>query len=250
MLGAIAGDIAGSIYEHNNVRTKDIELFVGPCTFTDDTVLTIALMECLLEQGNYAEYMKRYALAYPKAGYGTQFWQWVKSEINMPYNSFGNGSAMRVSPVGFIYNELPQVLKEAKKSAAITHNHPEGIKGAQAVAAVVFLARTGHSKSKIKEFITSTFGYDLSRNIDDIRYDYTFDSSCQGSVPQAIVAFLEAESFEDALLNAISIGGDSDTIASMAGAMAEAFYGVPEWVQRIVLGKLDERLTAVVKQYY
>ncbi|MEM6725800.1 MAG: ADP-ribosylglycohydrolase family protein, partial [Bacteroidota bacterium] len=209
MLGAIAGDIIGSRFERNNLKSKEFELFDSASRFTDDTVLTVAIADALLTKTPYATTVRNYARNYPFAGYGGTFKQWMFGLISGPYNSWGNGSAMRVSPIGFAFNTVEQVLEEAKRSAEITHNHPEGIKGAQAVALSILLARQGTSKEAIKSEIESRFQYDLSRSLDAIRPVYQFDVSCQGSVPEAIIAFLESTDFEDAIRNAISIGGDS-----------------------------------------
>ncbi|HEY9822544.1 MAG TPA: ADP-ribosylglycohydrolase family protein, partial [Candidatus Sericytochromatia bacterium] len=183
MLGAIAGDIIGSIYERQNIKTKDFPLFSDKCRFTDDSVLTVAVADVILNGGKYADRFKWYYNYYPSPGYGKSFKGWAKSSSNEPYNSWGNGSAMRVSPVGFAFNNLDTVLEEAKRSAEVTHNHPEGIKGAQATAAAIFLARQGHDKVAIKSYIQTTFGYDLEQTLDQIRPTYQFDVSCQGSVP-------------------------------------------------------------------
>ena len=224
MIGAIAGDIIGSIYETRTIKTKDFPLFSTRSRFTDDTVLTVAVADCLLQQENYANVLRHYALRYPKKKYGARFMQWMFSENPQPYNSFGNGSAMRVSPIGFYYDDLSKVLEEAEKSAVITHNHPEGIKGAKAVAAAVLLARQGQNKALIKEFIADSFGYDLNRSLEEIAKNYEFDVTCQGSVPESIIAFLEASNYEDAVRNAIALGGDADTMACIAGGIAEAYY--------------------------
>lgn len=224
MIGAIIGDVIGSRFEKDNVKHKDFDLFVKKSRFTDDTVLSIAIADCILTGKSYEVAVKEYGRAHPKAGYGKAFKKWLSGELKGAYNSWGNGSAMRVSPIGWAYNDPNIIIEEAQKSAAITHNHPEGIKGAQAIAMAIFLARTGSSKLEIKTTITEMFQYDLSRKIDDIRPVYTFDVSCQGSVPESIIAFLESTDFEDAIRTAVSIGGDSDTIASMTGAIAEAFY--------------------------
>jgi ADP-ribosylglycohydrolase len=213
ILGAFAGDIIGSSYEFDNVKTTDFELFPKGTFFTDDSVLTAATMDVLLYGLDYTETYQELGQLYPHRGYGGNFKKWIASKNPKPYNSWGNGSAMRVSPVGWFCNSIDAVLAEAKKSAEVTHNHPEGIKGAQAVAAAVYLARTGKSKNEIKQFIADRFGYNLDRTIAEIRPDYKFDVSCQGSVPQAIIAFLESDNFENAVRLAVSIGGDSDTIA-------------------------------------
>ena len=224
ILGAIAGDIIGSVYEFDNIKTVDFELFDDESKFTDDSVLTAATMDALLHKTGYAEAYQRYSRAYPHRGYGGNFSGWIHSDNPKPYNSWGNGSAMRVSPVGWYCNTIEDVLAEAKRSAEVTHNHAEGIKGAQSVAAAVFLARTGSSKAEIKTFVVDTFGYDLNRTIAQIRPRYAFDESCQGTVPEAIIAFLESTDFENAIRLAVSIGGDSDTIACITGSIAEAFY--------------------------
>lgn len=250
MLGAIAGDIIGSIYEHKNIKTTEFPLFHPDCRFTDDTVLTVALADSLLNGVFYVNKLKEYYRAYPDAGYGGTFQRWAQSDDMSPYNSWGNGSAMRVSPVGFAFDTLEDVLDRAKQSAEVTHNHPEGIKGAQATASAIFLARRGKSKEKIREYVESNFGYRLDEPIDVIRQSYEFDVSCQGSVPQAISAFLESHDFEDAVRKAISIGGDSDTIACIAGGIAQAFYsGVPTTIAERVFEILDEPLAAVTREF-
>lgn len=234
MLGAVAGDIIGSIYESRPIKTKDFPLFHPRCRYTDDSVLTVAVAEAILQGVSYREALLEMGRRYPRAGFGGSFFQWLCSEDPQPYNSWGNGSAMRVSPVGFAFGDEASVLGEAERSAEVTHNHPEGIKGAQATALAVFLARTGASKEAIRQRIEQSFGYDLSRSVDEIRPGYSFDVSCQGTVPQAIVAFLDSSCFEDAIRNAISLGGDSDTLACISGGIAEAFY------QDIPLGILYE----------
>lgn len=248
MLGALAGDIIGSRFEWHNVKTRDFELFTDSSRFTDDTVLTVAQADALLTGESFARKLKEYFRLYPDAGYGGIFRQWAGSDSLEPYNSFGNGSAMRVSPVGWYFNDLAEVLDEARRSAAVTHNHPEGIKGAQAVASAIFLARSGECKSAIREFVAARFGYDFKWTLADIRPWYHFDVTCQGSVPQALQAFFEADDFEDAIRNAVSIGGDSDTIACITGAVAEAFYGaVPDVIAREAFSRLDDRLARVTK---
>lgn len=250
MLGAIAGDIIGSIYEANNIKHKEFPLFQARNRFTDDTVLTVAVADTLLNRGSYAEHFKQYHHRYPFAGYGAKFYLWAVSDEVKPYNSWGNGSAMRVSPVGFALNDLETVLAEAKRSAEVTHNHPEGIKGAQATAACIFLARKGQSKREIQSYIQDTFSYDLNRSLEEIRPSYRFDVSCQGSVPQAIIAFLESTDFEDAIRNAVSLGGDSDTIACITGGIAHAFYGkVPDVIAQEVFARLDEPLRSVTQAF-
>jgi len=250
MIGAIAGDIVGSVYEVINIKTTDFPLFSDDCRFTDDTVLTVAVADAILHGHDYAAKLREYYRYYPGAGYGGLFRVWASSERSGPYNSWGNGSAMRVSPVGFAFDNLDEVMEQAKWSAEVTHNHEEGIKGAQATACAVFLARSGKTKREIGGQIEATFGYDLTEPIDSIRKHYSFDVSCQGSVPQALTAFLESESFEDAVRKAISIGGDSDTIACIAGAVAHAYYrAVPESIASRVRRILDGRLNAVVSEF-
>jgi len=250
MLGAIAGDVIGSVYERNPIKTTWFRLFHPLCRFTDDTVLTVALADSLLHGEPYVDLLKRYHRAYPRAGYGNTFNVWARSDRSEPYNSWGNGSAMRVSPVAFAFATLDEVLDQARGSAAVTHDHPEGIKGAQAVASAVFLARTGQSKEQIKNYVETAFDYDLSTPLDDIRPRYCFEVSCQNSVPQAIRSFLESDDFEHAVRLAISLGGDSDTLACMAGGIAQAFYGgVPEAISSRVYEILDEDLGDVTREF-
>lgn len=225
MIGAIAGDIIGSVYEARPIKTKDFPLFHPRCRFTDDSVLTIAVAEAILMDGDYRRSVWELGRRYPHAGYGGDFRRWLSSSSPEPYNSWGNGSAMRVSPVGWAFGSIDEVLSEAARSAEISHNHPEGIKGAQAAALAVFLARTTGDKELIKREIIDRFDYDLNRTVDSIRPSYSFDVSCQGTVPEAIIAFLDANDYEDAIRNAISLGGDSDTLACITGAIAEAYYG-------------------------
>ena len=250
MIGAIAGDIIGSIYERHNIKTKDFPLFSPNCTFTDDSVLTIALADSILSGASYTENLKKFFRLYPHRGYGASFYEWAGSQNPEPYNSYGNGAAMRIGPVGFAYDNLDDVLQKAKEFTEITHNHPEGIKGAQATAVAIFLARTGKSKDDIKDYIETTFVYDLSQHIDEIRPYYFFDISCQGTVPQAIRAFIDSTDLEDAIRNAVSLGGDSDTLACITGAVAQAFYGtVPETITTKVYEILDERLNKITKEF-
>lgn len=250
MIGAIAGDMAGSIYEWNNIKTKDIELFTPGCFFTDDTVLTVALADSILSGADYGMNMRKFFRLYPDAGYGGSFSAWAGSGEPAPYNSWGNGAAMRISPVGFVFDDLDTVLRKAGEFTGITHNHPEGIRGAQAAAAAVFMARKGGSKADILNYISGKFGYDLSRHLDEIRPSYGYDVSCQGTVPQAIRAFLDSDGFEDALKNAISLGGDSDTLACITGGIAQAFYGgVPAPIAEKVYLILDERLGNITREF-
>lgn len=225
ILGAIAGDVIGSVYEFNNTQTTDFPLFKRETTFTDDTVMTIAIADAILHNKDFAQTILDYGKRYPNRGYGTSFFKWLAHDTPAPpYNSWGNGSAMRVSAVGFAYNDLDTVLKKSEKTAVVTHNHPEGIKGAQATAAAIFLARTGKNKAEIKAYIEQKFGYDLDFTLDEIRPTFPFDESCQGTVPQSIVAFLESTDYDSAIRLAISLGGDSDTIACITGGIAIAFY--------------------------
>ncbi len=250
MLGAIAGDIIGSVYEGRPIKTTDFPLFQEHSVFTDDTVLTVAVAQAILEGADYASSLKLFGRRYRSAGYGGSFFAWLFSADTAPYNSWGNGAAMRVSPIGFAYDSVDQVLDEASKTAEVTHNHPEGIKGAQATALAVFLARQGESKESIKREIAQRFSYDLDRSLNAIRPSYRFDISCQGSVPESIIAFLESEDFEDAVRKAISLGGDSDTMACIAGGIAQAFYGeVPATIVSSVREKLPEEFRKVVDDF-
>ena len=252
MLGAISGDIIGSVFEPHwrRIKRKEFDLFSKKSKFTDDTVLTIAVADAILHQKAYVHTIKDYYRRYPKAGYGKTFREWGASDRLEPYHSWGNGSAMRVSAIGFAFDDLETVLREAERSAAVTHNHPEGIKGAQATAAAIFLGRQKQSKTEIKAYIEATFGYDLSSSLEEIRPRYQFDSSCQGSVPQAITAFLESTDFEDAIRNAVSLGGDSDTQACIAGGIAQGFYGgVPERIAQETWKRLDVDLQQVAMMF-
>lgn len=249
MIGAIIGDIVGSVYEFDNHRSKTFPFFAEGAFFTDDTVLTVALAETLMKGGDYDEAMRRWYSHYPDASYGGRFREWAQTPDAGPYFSWGNGSAMRVSPVGFAFDTMGRVLDQAEASAQPTHNHPEGIKGAQAVAAAILLARQGADKDKIRWHIETAFEYDLDRSLDEIRVDYGFDVSCQGTVPPAIRAFLEAEGFEDAIRNAISLGGDSDTLACITGSIAEAFFDVPDWIEAEAMNRLDNRLADVTRAF-
>lgn len=250
MLGALTGDIVGSIYEWNNIKTTDFPLFQEQCRFTDDSVLTVALAESLLTGADYGSLMRCYFRKYPDAGYGSNFLRWAQSESAAAYNSWGNGAAMRVSPVAWAFRSLPEVLQKAEQYSIPTHNHPEGVKGAQATAAAVYLGRTGASKQQISRYVTENFSYDLSLSCDQIRPGYSFDVSCQGTVPQAITAFLESTDFESAIRLAISLGGDSDTLAGITGGIAQAFYGgVPEPIAARTLDFLDEPLRKVTLEF-
>ncbi len=250
MIGAIAGDIIGSVYEFEGIKTKDFPLFQPTCHFTDDSVLTVAIAQAILTDGDYRAKVLGFGRRYPHASYGGGFRRWLRSADPKPYYSFGNGSAMRVSPVGFAFGTVDDVLREAARSAEFTHNHPEGIKGAQATALAVFLARTARDKELIRREISSRFEYDLDRTVDEIRPVYGFDESCQRTVPEAIVAFLESESYEDAVRNAVSLGGDADTLACITGGIAEAFYGpVSPYIRQKVRETLTPELWEITETY-
>jgi ADP-ribosylglycohydrolase len=250
MLGAIAGDVIGSVHEHVATKSTDFELFAEGCRFTDDSVLAIAVADCVLNGREYVDTFHEYFLAYPNAGYGFRFFHWASAGNRDPYNSWGNGSAMRVPAVGYAFRSLEDVLAHAARSAEVTHNHPEGIKGAQATAAVIFMARRGQTKGSIKESLERMFGYNLSQRLDDLRLTYEFDESCQGTVPPALIAFLESSDYEDAVRKAISLGGDADTLACITGAIAEAHYGgVPTDIAARTMALLDDRLRSVVVQF-
>ncbi|QNI02255.1 ADP-ribosylglycohydrolase family protein [Halomonas sp. SH5A2] len=249
MIGALAGDIIGSVYEHQPIKTTDFPLFQAASRFTDDSVLSVAVASAILDGTPYAEAVRELGRRYPNAGYGGSFIQWLAADDAGPYHSWGNGAAMRVSPVGFAFQDEADVLAQAKATADITHNHPEGIKGAQATALAVFMARTGADKTTIRDTLTEQFDYDLTRTLDDIRPHYSFDVSCQGSVQEAIIAFLESDSYEDAVRKAVSLGGDSDTQACIAGGIADAFYGVPETIQTEVKQRLTADLRAITDAF-
>lgn len=264
MMGAIVGDIIGSVYENENVKTTEFPLFSRFSRFTDDTVLTVAVADAILNRQThrikyiedrrnrqlYALKLKEYGRRFPNAGYGQMFNDWMRSTSTRGYRSYGNGSAMRVSPVAYAFDTLEAVLHEAKLSASVTHNHPEGIKGAQAVASAIFLARIGQDKRHIQNFVQARFGYNLTKSLDEIRPTYQFDNSCKGSVPQAIIAFLESTDFEDAIRKAISLGGDSDTIAAITGSIAEAYYkNIPDTILDKVNLILDFGLQRVIQTF-
>lgn len=260
MLGALFGDIVGSVYEWHNIHTKEFPLLVDHSRFTDDTVMSIAVCDAFLEGMDHhyddnqlketlIKKMREYGRKYPGRGFGGMFAQWLVASDPKPYNSFGNGSAMRVSSVGWLYNSLEEVNHYAKISAEVTHNHVEGIKGAQAIASSIYLARQKKSKEEILEYIKQTYGYNVDESLDEIRKYYSFNVTCQGSVPQAIRAFYESTGYEDALRSAISIGGDSDTIACMTGGIAEAYYGMPKHLQDLALSKLDPDLITIINRF-
>ena len=259
--GALIGDIIGSVYEFNNVKSKDFPLMSERSIPTDDSFMMMAIAHALMkwkkgEEIDESEFqqavkdsMREFGRAYPRASYGKRFREWIFSDDPKPYNSFGNGSAMRVAPVAWYFDDLQTVERYAEITALPTHNHPKGIKGAQATAAAIFLARTGKSKDDIRSYISIRYGYNMKRTCDEIRPDYDFDASCQGTVPEAIIAFLDAENFEDAIRNAISLGGDSDTIACITGAIAEAFYGVPEEIESLVRPAIDEFMMSEIERW-
>lgn len=256
MYGAILGDIIGSPYEFRHcIKTKNFPLFCERSRFTDDTVMTVAVASALLKAGknvelniiraNVQEEMQRWGRRYPYAGYGGAFRRWLTEENPQPYNSFGNGSAMRV----WLYDSLERTIEVARATAEVTHNHPEGIKGAEAVAAAIYLAHTGKSKGGIKAYIVKTFGYDLSRTCDEIRPTYFPRATCQETVPEAITAFLEDENFEDVIRTAVSLGGDCDTLTAIAGSIAEAFYGVPDNLKTACRNRLPEEILDVLNRF-
>jgi ADP-ribosylglycohydrolase len=250
LLGALAGDVIGSVYEFNAPKHTHFDLFPPGCMITDDSVLTLAVAEAVLGGGSYLERIRTYALRYPHHSYGGKFRQWMHSDNPQPYHSFGNGSAMRVSPVGWAFDTVEDVLRAAEASAAVTHNHPEGVKGAQAVALAILRARTGVSKADIGLETCERFGYDLSHTLDEIRPGYRFDETCQKTVPPAISAFLESSDFEDAVRKAVSLGGDADTLAAITGSIAEAFYGgVPPKIAGPVRRCVPDELWAVVERF-
>ncbi len=250
MIGAIIGDVIGSSYEFHPVKTTDFDLFNRWSQFTDDTVCTIALADVILSGGDYAETLKKYCLRYPDAGYGGRFNEWIHSNQSAPYGSYGNGSAMRVSPVGFAFKTEQKVLDWAKRSAVVTHDHPEGIKGAQATALAIFLAINNADKPTIKQEISSRFHYDLDRRLDDIRPGYKFDVTCQGSVPESILAFLESNSYEECIRLAVSMGGDADTMACIAGAIAQAYYRfIPVELVEKTKALLEPEFIEILKEF-
>ena len=260
MYGAILGDMIGSPYEFDQGnKTKDFPLFSANSVFTDDTVMTVAVAEAFLDM-DFAEdddvtfdrlvyYLRNWGRAYPRAGYGLRFNRWLRNPFAKPYNSFGNGSAMRVSAVGWLFDDLKMTRAMARLSASVTHNHPEGLKGAEATASAIFLARTGSTKAEIKAFIEENFHYDLSRTCDEIRPGYHHVESCQETVPEAITAFLEGQSFEDVIRTAVSLGGDCDTLTCIAGSMAEAFYGVPEALKEACRNRLPADMLEVLGRF-
>ncbi|MCL2737139.1 MAG: ADP-ribosylglycohydrolase family protein [Propionibacteriaceae bacterium] len=249
MLGAIIGDIVGSPFEGGPAVSKDFPLFSARSHATDDTVMTIAVADALLRDASappFVDALKEWGRRYPDAGYGLRFLLWVMSAERSPYGSWGNGSAMRVSPCAWYATSLEQAEDLARRSACVTHDHPEGIRGAQATAGAIYLARSQASHAQIREYVRTTHGYDLSRSLDEIRASSSFDESCRGTVPEALTAYLDSSGFLDAVRNAVSIGGDTDTLAAITGAIAEAEYGVPASVATQALDALDERMRGVL----
>ena len=258
LISAILGDIAGSIFEFNPHKSVDINLHDNRMDFTDDTIMTIAVADWILNDKKLtkiglAHKMQEWGRKYPNpmGAYGGMFSQWLNSDNPKPYNSWGNGAAMRVSAVGFAFNTMEETLNIAKKSAEVTHNHPEGIKGAQATAAAIFMARTGSTKEDIRKYISENFGYDLNRSCDEIRLTYGFDGSCQGTVPESIIAFLDSKDYEDALKLCISLGGDADTMGAITGAIAGAYYHrIPASAYEFGMGKLPADIRNVVTKFH
>lgn len=259
MLGAIIGDIVGSRFEWNNIKTKEFDFFTYRCEFTDDSVMTLAVASALCATNiNYdncdklgevaVECIREVGRLYPSCGYGDMFRQWLFADETEPYNSFGNGAAMRVSPCGFAANNLDEAITLSRKVTEITHNHPEGIKGAEAVAVCVFFARNGKNILEIRDYVNEHY-YPMNFTLDEIRDGYQFNETCQETVPQAIMAFLESTGFEDAIRNAISIGGDSDTVAAITGGIAEAYYGIPAEIRKHALTFLDGRLLKILNYF-
>lgn len=250
ILGAIAGDIIGSPYEQHEIKTTDFPLFKKHSDFTDDTVLTVAVADALLNNRDFADVLWHYGRRHIHRGYGGMFLSWLEDSDPQPYGSYGNGSAMRASPVGFAGQSLDEVLGMAAQSAEVTHNHPEGIKGAQAAAASVFLAAHQTDKQELRRYVERQFGYDLDFTVDEIRPHYDFDVTCQGSVPQAIVAFLESRDYEDAVRLAISIGGDSDTIACITGGIAAAYYkSIPTGIVESVRERMPSDFLEIIDRF-
>lgn len=250
LMGAICGDIIGSTYEGHQTKRFDFKLFTQWSQLTDDTVLTVAVADWILSGRNLVECVQSWGLRYPRAGYGGAFRSWLRADNPQPYNSWGNGSAMRVSPVGWAFDNLDMVLEKARDSAEITHNHPEGVKGAQAVAAAIFMARNGASKDEIRQYASDKFGYFLGRTINEIKPTYQFDVSCQGSVPESIIAFLESSDYETAVRLAVSLGGDADTMAAIAGSIAAAYYkSIPAFLLSTCWNKLTPDIKEIVLHF-
>lgn len=252
MIGAIIGDIAGSRFEFNNIRNKKFNLFDAGCNYTDDTILTIAVADAIINKKDFGTTILEYAKAYqhPMGGYGASFQRWVYSDNHEPYNSFGNGSAMRVSPCVLLADTRAKALQYAACSAIATHNHPEGVKGAMAIVDSAWMAKSGYSKKEITMYIESNYGYDLNQSYRAIQKSNVFNETCQVTVPLAIISFLYGKDFEDCIKTAISIGGDSDTIAAMTGTIAEAFYGIPEDIKAQAMTFLPQQFINIINQEY
>ena len=257
MLGAIIGDIVGSIYEFNNIKTKDFPLFNKDCFFTDDSVMSVAVYLAIKNaKDDYSDleekavyYMQKLGRDYPGRGYGGCFSFWLRSANPAPYHSYGNGAAMRVSPCGFLANSMEEAKLLAHKVTSVTHDHPEGLKGAEATAVAIYMARKNNPISEIKEYICKHY-YNINFTLDEIRPRYFFNETCQNTVPQALEAFFESTSYEDSIRNAISLGGDSDTLAAITGAIAEAYYGIPEDIKNKAFTYLDDNFKTLIEDYY
>ena len=263
MIGAIIGDIVGSIYEFNNHKSKEFPLFKKESTFTDDTVMTVAVADFILDdhgnpgQPRFVSYLHKWYKLYPNESYGVKFGQWIKQFDTIgfveykPYNSFGNGAAMRISPVADSIAGMASCMENAKFVTEVSHNHPEGINGAQAVAGLILLSRTEKDKAILRQYIEKEFGYDLNRTVDELRETFEYNETCQRTVPEAIICFLESTDFEDAIRNAISIGGDSDTLACITGGIAEAYYQeIPEWILKEAIDRLPLDIKKIIKNFY
>lgn len=251
MIGAIIGDIIGSRFEKKPNKSEDFELFTEDCTFTDDTVLTVATMYSIINTVPFSDSYKKWYKIHPNRNYGSRFKGWVYQD-GEPYGSFGNGSAMRVSPIGWAYDELKTTIRVARGSALVTHNHWDGINGAEAVATCIFMARQGKDKEQIRELISNRYDYNLDRTVGDIRQIYKFDNTARGSVPEAIICFLDGTSYEDIVRKAVSLGGDSDTQACIAGGIAEAYYGIPDEISSKICKYIhpDSKMYEVIKEFY
>lgn len=257
MLGAVVGDIVGSVYENHPIKTTEFPLWNPKCTFTDDTVMTVACADALMSamgkspkevRAEVIRKLQYWGNRYPKAGYGHRFETWLKETDPKPYHSWGNGSAMRVAAAGWLYPTIGLTADHARYTAEVTHDHPEGIKGAQSVASAIFMLRNGKSKKEVRSYVRGVYGYDFSFTLDEIRPTYDFDVSCRGSVPQAFMSFFESTDFESCIRNAVSLGGDSDTIAAIAGSLAEAHYGIPVEIERKALSYLDKEMVDVYEK--
>ena len=245
MLGAVAGDIIGSIYEHNNIKSKDFPLFGPNCAFTDDTVMTLAVADCIMQRGDFAEYLRAYGRRYPDVGYGGLFLKWVNSDDAPAYGSWGNGSAMRVSPAAYVGRNVKEVRILAGRTASVTHNHPDAVNGAKAVATAIWLANHEAGPDEIRDELSKRYNYDLTRTIDKLRSVSDFDVSCRGTVQSSLICALNSTTFEDAIRNAISIGGDSDTLACITGSIAEALHGIPRDIAEKTVSYLTGDLAQV-----